>query len=173
MAKSHIRIGLISDTHGLLRPQALAALRGSDVIVHAGDIGNASILARLSAIAPVTAVRGNNDTGDWALQVPETRQIDVAGKRIFVVHDLATLAIDPIAAGVDIVVSGHSHRPKCERRGDVLYVNPGSAGPRRFRLPICIGVLTIERDVIGADIVLLDVDAGTALPARVAQWHRD
>lgn len=173
VAKSRIRIGLISDTHGLLRPEALAALRGSKLIVHGGDIGDASILTRLSAIAPVTAVRGNNDIGDWAVQVPATQQIDVAGKRIFVVHDLATLAIDPVAAGVDVVVSGHSHRPNCERRDDVLYVNPGSAGPRRFRLPVCVGMLTIEGDAVDADIVLLDVETRAATrPARAARAPR-
>src|SRR5690348_8784883 len=106
-AMPRFRIGVISDTHGLLRPQALAALRGSDAIVHAGDIGDASILARLSAIAPITAVRGNNDTAAWARDVPETQTLEIAGKRIFVIHELAMLAIDPVAAKVDVVVSGH------------------------------------------------------------------
>jgi len=151
-----IRVGLVSDTHGLLRPEALAALRGSDLIVHAGDIGDAAILTRLTAIAPVTAVRGNNDVADWANDIPDMQQLDIGGKRIFVVHDLATLPIDPVAAHVDVVVSGHSHRPTCERRGDVLYVNPGSAGRRRFRLPIAVGMLTIDGDDVEAELVMLD-----------------
>jgi putative phosphoesterase len=168
-----LRIGLVSDTHGLLRPEAIAALRGSDAIIHAGDIGEASILARLSAIAPVTAVRGNNDTAAWAHDVPDTQQLDVGGKRIFVIHDLGTLALDPVAANIDVVVSGHSHRPKCERRGDVLYVNPGSAGPRRFRLPIAVGMLTIEGTAIDAELVMLDVAAANPTrTASVARAHR-
>lgn len=159
------RIGLISDTHGLLRAEAIAALRGSDHLIHAGDIGDADILQRLSAIAPLTAVRGNNDIGDWADAVPETQQVELRGARIFVIHDLATLAIDPCAAGIDVVVSGHSHRPRCERRDGVLYVNPGSAGPRRFRLPIGIGILTIDAAGIDAELVTLDVGTSTPLPS--------
>ena len=168
-----IRVGLVSDTHGLLRPEALAALRGSDFIVHAGDIGDAAILTRLAAIAPVTAVRGNNDIATWANDIPDTRHLDVGGKRIFVIHDLAALAIDSAAAGIDVVVSGHSHRPKCERRGEVLYVNPGSAGPRRFRLPITAGMLTIEGDEIDAELVVLDdAVANTTLSSAVASIRR-
>jgi putative phosphoesterase len=163
-----IRVGLISDTHGLLRPEALAALRGSDFIVHAGDIGDAAILTRLTAIAPVTAVRGNNDVAAWANAIPDTQHVEFGGKRIFVVHDLAALAIDPVAARVDVVVSGHSHRPKCERRGDVLYVNPGSAGPRRFRLPIAVGMLTIEDDDVDAELVMLDDAVANATRPAVA-----
>ena len=159
------RIGLISDTHGLLREEAIAALRGSDHLIHAGDIGNADTLQRLSAVAPLTAVRGNNDVGDWADTVPETQQVELRGARIFVIHDLATLAIDPRAAGIDVVVSGHSHRPRCERRDGVLYVNPGSAGPRRFRLPIGVGVLTIDAAGINAELVTLDVGTSTPLPS--------
>jgi len=151
-----IRVGLVSDTHGLLRPEALAALGGSDFIVHAGDIGDAAILTRLTTIAPVAAVRGNNDAAAWANGIPDTQRLDIGGKRIFVIHDLAALAIDPVAERVDVVVSGHSHRPKCEHRGDVLYVNPGSAGPRRFRLPIAVGMLTIEGDDVDAELVMLD-----------------
>ena len=159
------RIGLISDTHGLLRAEAIAALRGSDRLIHAGDIGNADILQRLSAIAPLTAVRGNNDVGDWADAMPETQQVEWRGARIYVIHDLATLAIDPRAAGIDVVVSGHSHRPRCERCQGVLYVNPGSAGPRRFRLPIGVGVLTIDAAGIDADLVTLDVGASAPSPS--------
>ena len=160
-----VRIGLISDTHGLLRPEAVAALRGSDVILHAGDIGDASLLEQLAAIAPVCAVRGNNDVGATGSSLPPTRRVDAGGKCIFVIHDLAELAIEPAAAGIDAVVSGHSHKPKIERRDGVLYVNPGSAGPRRFRLPISVGRLTIAADRIEAELLPLDVDAA---PARRA-----
>jgi putative phosphoesterase len=170
--KPRIRVGLVSDTHGLLRPEAIAALRGSDHVIHAGDIGDASILQRLSAIAPVTAVRGNNDIGDWAEAVPPTQQLDIHGKRIFVIHDLATLAIDPFAAGIDVVVSGHSHRPICERREGVLYVNPGSAGPRRFRLPIGVGMLTIDDDAIDAELVALDFVLGSTRRPTSARVSR-
>ena len=164
-AKGTFRVGLVSDTHGLLREEAIAALRGSDHLIHAGDIGNADILQRLSAIAPLTAVRGNNDVGDWAEAVPETQQIKVCGARIYVIHDLATLAIDPRVQGVDVVVSGHSHRPHCERRKGVLYVNPGSAGPRRFRLPIGVGCLTIDASGINAELVTLEIGASDRSPS--------
>jgi hypothetical protein len=141
-----IRVGLISDTHGLLRPEALAFLNGCHHIVHGGDIGAAAVLDRLGAIAPLTAVRGNNDFGAWATALPETELVGVGGIRLFAIHDLAELDFDPLTAGVRVVVSGHSHRPGIEERGGVLYVNPGSAGPRRFRLPVSIGEL-----IIGAD----------------------
>ena len=137
-------VGLISDTHGLLRPEALRALRGSDYIVHAGDIGDPGVLAQLSQIAPVTAVRGNNDTGPWARKLPDTAVLDAGKIRIYVLHDLKTLDLDPAAEGFDVVVAGHSHKPGEERRGAVLYVNPGSAGPRRFRLPVCVGKLELR-----------------------------
>ena len=167
------RVGLVSDTHGLLRAEAIAALRGSDHLIHAGDIGNAEILQRLSALAPLTAVRGNNDIGDWADAVPGTQQIELHGARIYVIHDLATLAIDPGAAGIDVVVSGHSHRPRCERRQGVLYVNPGSAGPRRFRLPIGVGILTIDAAGIDAELVTLDVGESHASPSSGVRATRD
>ena len=141
-----LRIGLISDTHGLLRPEALAFLRGCERIVHGGDIGRADILERLAVIAPLTAVRGNNDVGPWAEAIPETAWLEAGGVRLHVLHDLALLALDPRAAGARVVISGHSHRPRVEERGGVLFVNPGSAGPRRFSLPISIGEL-----IIGAD----------------------
>jgi putative phosphoesterase len=139
-----MRIGLVSDTHGLLRPEALAFLQGCDHIVHGGDIGDLRILEALAAIAPLTAVRGNNDAEAWADAVPETARIDLAGVRLYALHDLATLGIDPASEGVHVVVSGHSHRPLAEERGGVLYVNPGSAGPRRFRLPISIAELHVN-----------------------------
>jgi putative phosphoesterase len=141
-----MRIGLISDTHGLLRPEALAFLSGCDRIVHGGDIGRAAILEQLAAIAPLTAVRGNNDVGAWAEAIPETAWLEAGGVRLHVLHDLARLALDPRAAGAHVVVSGHSHRPRVEEREGVVYVNPGSAGPRRFSLPISIGELMIGAD---------------------------
>jgi hypothetical protein len=138
-----MRIGLISDTHGLLRPDALAFLQGSDLIVHAGDIGGPDILQALSAIAPLTVVRGNNDRGPWAASIRETEWLQAAGINLYAIHDLAQLDVDPAAAGIQVVVSGHSHQPRVDRREGVLYVNPGSPGPRRFRLPISIGELLV------------------------------
>ncbi|CAN7179195.1 metallophosphoesterase family protein [Variovorax sp. LjRoot84] len=149
------RIGLISDTHGLLRPEALAFLRGCEHIVHGGDIGDANILEALAAIAPLTAVRGNNDRGAWAEAVPDTALVELGGLRLYAIHDLAQLDIDPVAAGVRVVVSGHSHRPRTEERDGVLYVNPGSAGPRRFRLPISAAELKIDDGVVTPRIVEL------------------
>ena len=125
------RVGLISDTHGLARPEALAALRGSDYIVHAGDIGDPVVLDELRTIAPVTAVRGNNDRGAWAERLRETEVLPVDGTLIYVIHNIAELDLDPVAAGFHVVVAGHSHRPGEERRDGVLYVNPGSAGDDR------------------------------------------
>ena len=139
-----VRIGLISDTHGLLRPQAKAFLAGCDHIVHAGDVCSADILVQLQAIAPLTAVRGNNDRGDWATRLPETAQLQIGGFRLWVIHDLAAMALDPVAAGVRVVVAGHSHQPTLTQRDGVSYVNPGSAGPRRFRLPISAGEILID-----------------------------
>ena len=138
-----MRVGLISDTHGLLRPEALRYLAGSDLIIHGGDIGAPTVLEALEAIAPVTAVRGNNDVEAWAARIPEARTLDLAGVRIHVIHDLAALPNDPAVEGVHVVVSGHSHQPRVFERGGVLYVNPGSAGPRRFKLPISAGELRI------------------------------
>lgn len=148
-------IGLISDTHGLLRPEAIAALEGSDYIVHAGDIMDPAILERLAAIAPVTAVRGNNDYGPWAEAIPETAVLRIGATVIYALHDLAELAIDPAAAGFHVVVCGHSHKPASERRGDVWFVNPGSAGPRRFTLPISVGRLRIADGAIVPELIEL------------------
>jgi uncharacterized protein len=150
------RIGLISDTHGLLRPQALDFLRGSDLIVHGGDIGDAAILAALAALAPVTAVRGNNDRGDWAAAIAETEMLQVGDLFLYAIHDLSELDIDPVAAGVRVVVSGHSHQPRIEERDGVLYVNPGSAGPRRFKLPVAVAELTVDCAAVSARLVELD-----------------
>src|SRR4029434_8871304 len=132
------RVGLISDTHGLLRPEALAFLRGSDFIVHAGDIGDAEVIQALRALAPATVVRGNNDKGAWADAIAETEVLQVGEVFIYVLHNLAELDLDPVAGGFQVVVSGHSHHPLIEQRDGVLYVNPGSAGPRRFKLPIAV-----------------------------------
>ncbi|KQW64408.1 metallophosphoesterase family protein [Variovorax sp. Root411] len=152
-----LRIGLISDTHGLLRPEAVAFLRGSDFIVHGGDIGSAGILEALAAIAPLTAVRGNNDREPWAEAIAETELLEFGDVQIYAIHDLAQLGIDPPAAGVRVVVSGHSHQPKIVERGGVLYVNPGSAGPRRFKLPIAVAELLIDGDAVTARVVELAV----------------
>jgi putative phosphoesterase len=154
-APNAMRVGLISDTHGLLRPEALTFLAGSDWIVHGGDICDPAILDALAAIAPVTAVRGNNDRGAWAERLRETELVEAGGIWLYAIHDRAQLDIDPVAAGVQVVVSGHSHKPSVERREGVLYVNPGSAGPRRFSLPISVGELTIAAGVVAARTVQL------------------
>ena len=153
--RSHLKIGLISDTHGLLRPEALRVLRGSRHIIHAGDIGDPAILETLRGIAPLTAVRGNNDRERWARTIAETAQLDLEGARIYVVHNISELAIDPVAAGVQAIVSGHSHRPHIERKNGVLYVNPGSAGPRRFSLPVSLGTLDVGRGSVKARLITL------------------
>jgi uncharacterized protein len=151
------RVGLISDTHGLLRPEAVTFLRGSDVIVHAGDIGDASILRELNALARVTAVRGNNDKGPWAKAIAETEVLQVEDVFIYILHDVAELDLDPVAAGFQVVVSGHSHKPAVQTRQGVLYVNPGSSGPRRFTLPISVAALEIAGRSVHATLVELDV----------------
>jgi len=149
------RVGLISDTHGLLRAEAVEALRGSDFIIHAGDIGDAAILQALAALAPVTAVRGNNDRAPWASALPEASMLVVGGLRIHVVHDRAT--IDPARwHDVDVVVAGHSHRPSIEWREQVLFVNPGSAGPRRFSLPVSVGELLIANKRVTPRLITLN-----------------
>ena len=149
------RIGVISDTHGLMRPQALAALAGCDPIIHAGDVGRPEVLDALRAIAPVYAVRGNVDVGAWARQLPETALVEVEGWRLYVLHDRASLAVDPGVAGLRAVIAGHSHRPLIEMRDGVLHFNPGSAGPPRFRLPITVGILALADDVLDAEIVTI------------------
>ena len=149
------RVGLISDTHGLLRPEAVAFLRGSDCLVHAGDIGDADVLRELEAIAPLTVVRGNNDNGSWAKGIAATEVLQVGEVFIYVLHNLAELDLDPVAAGFQVVVSGHSHQPAIEERDGVLYVNPGSAGPRRFKLPVAIAELEVAGRSVKAKIVTL------------------
>lgn len=150
-----LRVGLISDTHGLLRPEAKAFLQGTNLVVHAGDICDPTVLDELAAIAPVTAVRGNNDRGSWAQQLRETELLQVGEVFIYAIHDLSQLDIDPLAAGVRVIVSGHSHKPLIKDRDGVLYVNPGSAGPRRFKLPIAVGELMIDGDAVSARVVEL------------------
>ena len=144
MQAKPLRIGLISDTHGLLRPQALAALGGSDLIIHAGDVGKPEVLAALEKLAPVVAVRGNVDTSPWADTLPETAVAEAGSVRLYVLHNLQALDLNPAVAGFHIVISGHSHQPGKFERDDVLYINPGSAGPRRFQLPVSVARLNLE-----------------------------
>jgi hypothetical protein len=151
------RIGLISDTHGLVRPEALAALTGCERIVHAGDIGSAAVLEALRELAPVIAVRGNNDRGAWAAELPATDILDIDGVLLCVLHDIHAIDLDPAASGFHAVVAGHSHRPAVLRKDGVLYVNPGSSGPRRFQLPVSVALLTIDGGELDASIVELDV----------------
>jgi len=152
-AINDLRVGLISDTHGLLRPEARAFLVGCDYIVHGGDIGSAEILDDLAVIAPLIAVRGNNDTEPWAARLPGTELIRVGNVFVYVIHNLAELDIDPGAAGVRVIVSGHSHKPMIEERDGVLYVNPGSSGPRRFKLPISVGEIIVSGSAVNARLV--------------------
>ena len=152
-----VRIGLISDTHDLLRAEAARALAGSEHIVHAGDICGRAVLDALATIAPVSAVRGNNDRGAWADHLPATKIVRIEAVSILVVHDLATLDVVPVELGVRVVVAGHSHRPAIEERNGVLYVNPGSAGPRRFRLPVSIARLEVRGERVEARLCELAV----------------
>lgn len=160
-----MKIGLISDTHGLLRPEAAASLQGCSRILHAGDIDRREILDQLSSIAPVTAVRGNNDKGSWADALPISACLQFEGTRVYVIHDLSHLDVSPHAEGIDVIVYGHSHRPLIEEREGVLYVNPGSAGPRRFRLPITVAELNIVNGKVAARILTL-ASRSVARPAR-------
>lgn len=164
MAKAKsLRVGLISDTHGLVRPEARAYLQGCDYIVHGGDVGSAEVLAELAQLAPVVAVRGNNDQGPWARRLPQTEMIELGAIHLYVIHNLAELDVDPQAAHVRVVVAGHSHHPAVSERDGVLYVNPGSAGPRRFRLPVSAGELRIEGGKVSPRVV--DLLAQNALLA--------
>jgi putative phosphoesterase len=150
-------VGVISDTHGLLRPEALEALRGAELIIHAGDVGGPEVLEALRRVAPVVAVRGNNDRGEWAEALPEYEATQLGETFIYVLHDLKELDIAPAAAGFRVVVSGHSHQPLAEERRGVLYLNPGSAGPRRFKLPVTVARLTISGGDASAEIINLSV----------------
>lgn len=153
LASGPITVGLISDTHGLLRPEALEALRGVNFLVHAGDIGSPDILSRLSDLAPLTAVRGNNDVADWAAAVPVLNTLLLGTTQIQVVHELLHLKAGALPTGTRAVVYGHSHRPSIDVKDGVLYVNPGSAGPRRFKLPVTVALLRILDEKLDAEIV--------------------
>jgi putative phosphoesterase len=148
-----MKIGIISDTHGLLRPEAVELLRGSEHIIHPGDIGAPEIIPELEKIAPVTAIRGNVDTQEWARRFAETEVIELAGRHLYVIHDANALDLNPKAAGFAAVISGHSHKPKQEVKDGVLYFNPGSAGPRRFTLPISVGRLVIAEGRLRGEIL--------------------
>lgn len=152
-------IGVISDTHGLVRPEALVALAGVDRIVHAGDIGSPDVLARLQTIAPVSAVRGNNDHGPWAEALPLTDVVEIGGTSLYVLHDLHELDLEPRAAGFAAVISGHSHQPRLDEKNGVLYLNPGSAGPRRFKLPVSLARVTVAGTRVTARLVDLEIAA--------------
>jgi len=150
-------VAVISDTHGLLRPQAALALAGSDRILHAGDVGSPEVLTSLRKIAPVIAVRGNVDRSRWATTLPDTEVVELGGVSIYMLHDLGRLDLRPEAAGFRVVVHGHTHRPKSDEKNGVLYFNPGSAGPHRFRLPLSVGKLTIESGDVRAELIHLSV----------------
>ncbi|HTV96462.1 MAG TPA: metallophosphoesterase family protein [Steroidobacteraceae bacterium] len=159
-----MRIGLISDTHGLWRPEASRFLEGCSLIVHAGDIGSRAVLEALRGLAPLCAVRGNND--DWAGAIPETQSVEVGGVGLYVVHDCNQLRAAP--AGARVLIVGHSHRPAIERRDGMLLINPGSAGPRRFKLPVAAGEIVIGRGVL--EVRIVDLLSGSALPGLSATW---
>jgi len=150
-------IGIISDTHGLVRPQALAALKDVDMILHAGDIGSQDVLDTLNEIAPVIAVRGNNDKADWARSLPDWEVVEVGNISIYMLHDVKEIDISPSGAGFQVVVSGHSHRPAVAEQRGVLYVNPGSAGPRRFKLPVSLAHLHVAGEKVYAKIIEIAV----------------
>jgi putative phosphoesterase len=150
-------VGVISDTHGLVRPEAVGALRGAEMILHAGDVGNAHVLEALGGIAPVVAVRGNNDKGEWAGRLPEREVVEIGAVSIYMLHDLKEIDISPSGAGFQVVVSGHSHKPFVEEREGVLYVNPGSAGPRRFSLPVSVAQLRVSGGAVKARLIELSV----------------
>ena len=154
---SQLTVGVISDTHGLLRPEAIAALRGSDLIVHAGDVGAPDVLERLRAIAPTVAVRGNVDTGAWARGLPMTEVVEAGAVYLYVLHDLSAIDIDPRTAGFAAVISGHTHRPSADVRDGVLYLNPGAAGPRRFSLPVAVARLKVNGSLVSHEVMELSV----------------
>jgi uncharacterized protein len=156
-SEREIIVGVISDTHGLMRPQAVAALRGCDLIIHAGDVGNPGVITQLAGIAPIHVVRGNVDKGDWAAELPLTELVEVGERVFFVLHEISQLDLDPADAGFAAVVFGHSHQPLIETRQGVLFLNPGSAGPRRFNLPVSIARIGMSRARMRPEIVELQV----------------
>jgi putative phosphoesterase len=165
MIRNVTAIGLISDTHGLLRDEALRVLEGSELIIHAGDVGNPEIIETLKSIAPVVAVRGNVDSGAWASALPETEVVETAAATIFVLHDVHMLDLNPAAAGFQIVVSGHSHKPGRTEQNGILYINPGSAGPRRFQLPVTVARLNLAKTPWKLEFIdLLDTPSGRDRP---------
>ena len=151
------KIGVISDTHGLLRPEVVPVFKGVDLILHAGDIGSIEVLDQLRTVAPIVAVRGNNDKGDWANQIPDSEVAQVGEVSIYILHDLNELVLRPPAGSVQVVISGHSHRPSIERRDGILFVNPGSAGPRRFKLPISVARMTIQGVTVTGELIGLPI----------------
>lgn len=156
--QTHSRvIGLISDTHGLIRPEAIEALQGVDCIIHAGDIGKPEVIVALKAISPVLAIKGNNDRGRWAKTFPETKLVKTSDTALYVIHNVKELDCDPVARGFQGVISGHSHKPSVSTCNGVLFVNPGSAGPRRFKLPVAVGKLFIQNGQVKAEIIELSV----------------
>jgi putative phosphoesterase len=157
IAHGETLVGIISDTHGLLRPEAVAALTGADLIIHAGDVGKPEVIEALRAIAPIHVVRGNIDTASWAEALPMTARVDVGQRQFFVLHEIAQLDLDPAAAGFAAVVYGHSHQPAIETRAGVLFLNPGSAGPRRFKLPIAVARVIVSGRELRPQIVELKV----------------
>ncbi|HET8760804.1 MAG TPA: metallophosphoesterase family protein [Nitrospiria bacterium] len=167
-----VTVGLISDTHGLLRPEAVSALQGSDVIIHAGDIGGPDVLDALSRVAPVTAVRGNNDKGSWASALPETDVLRIGATCMLVIHNLADLDRDPAAAGFHVVVSGHSHRPGQRMEQGVPFVNPGSAGPRRFKRPVAAGRLLVADAHVTPELFELPADGNTVSARPIISARR-
>ena len=150
-------MGLISDTHGLLRPEAVRALRGSDLIVHAGDIGKAAVLDALGALSPVTAVRGNADKGVWARGLPKADALEIDQVGVYVIHDVKEIDLIPEAAGIKVIVSGHSHQPSIQERNGVIFVNPGSAGPRRFNLPVSVARMHVQAESVQVELITLAV----------------
>ena len=150
-------IGVISDTHGLVRPEAMAALKGVELIIHGGDIGKAEVLQSLSLIAPVCAIRGNNDRDGWAKKLPDVLTLQINGINFYVIHNVNELESDPSAAGIHAVISGHSHKPSVIERDGVLFINPGSAGPRRFKLPVTVSKLRLQPQKVAAEIIELRI----------------
>ena len=150
-------VGVISDTHGLIRPEALKAIEGVSLIIHAGDVGTQTVLHRLENIAPVVAVRGNTDRDGWACKLPFTETVEIGGISLYVLHDLDRLDLDPAAAGFSAVINGHTHRPAIEKSSKILFINPGSAGPKRFDLPVSVALLRIKNNSLKAELLLLAV----------------